>query len=111
MKKWCLNCKKEFTPARKRSEVKFCEIRCYQAYRSKKTKIDWGQFLFDMCQIMVPILLIAFIVYKITPKVDYKRELKKEMEDVKRIQYSSCDDEDDNEEDIKYLNAILSKRR
>lgn len=103
MKKLCMNCKKEFTPARNRKESKFCSILCYQKIRTKPNKFDWGQFVWDGACIMAPILILAFAVYCITPKDDLV-SVKENMQ--KDIEHSCCWDD----EDEKYLAAILKRK-
>lgn len=107
MKK-CLHCNKQFTPARNRKDGKFCEIKCYQNSR-KKDAIDWGQFFFDGLTLTVPIFIVVFVIFFITPKTADHILDKKLKEEKKEILKSSCFDWD--EEDEKFYQYLINKRK
>ncbi len=111
MNKICLSCKKEFIP--KRENRSHCSLKCYQQRNKRKEtpKVDLMQLAFDGAMIIVPILIIAFSVFCLTPK-DVAMIEDDEIKLVKGIPNSSCDDFEFeiDDEDIKFLDWIRTGR-
>jgi len=111
MKKECLSCHKEFIA--KKEVRNYCSMKCYQSRFKRKeiVKVDLMQLVFDGAQILIPILILAFAIFYITPKtVNWITEEKVEL--VKDIPDSCCDDFEleINDEDMKFRDFIKTKR-
>jgi len=111
MKKACVSCKKEFIP--KKQERTHCSLKCYQNRNKRKEtpQVDLAQLVFDVAMIIVPILIIAFAIFMITPK-DVAMVEDDRIELVQDIPNSSCDDFEFEiqDEDAKFRDYILTGR-
>ena len=102
----CKRCNKEFTSTKDRT---YCSLKCYR----NRSRIDWGQVAFDALQFIMPIMVLAFAIFCLTPRQIVMVEDDK-IELIKDIPSSSCEEfdfiMDDEEEDLKFRDWIRTKR-
>ena len=102
----CGSCQKEFIPVFKNNRKRFyCSKPCfYNRYGKNKRESNITLILLDVATIIIPIALVAFAIYFITPKVE------------PRIEEPSCEEidfilEEIDDEDEKYWKEIKKKKR